>query len=541
MSLGGNATAADSFLNVVKRGLSFSGRERHCIFLNKMDGSFADVSTISGLDLPDDGRGSARCDWDHDGDIDLWVSNRNAPTVRYFENQVPPSESGGFVAFRLEGSECNRDAIGARLRLELTGESQPLIRTLRAGEGFLSQSSKWVHFGIGRGREIERLSISWPGGETEELAGLQVNTRYRIVQGTKTAAEWSRAEIPPLADAALALPEPQGRAAITSLSRIGVPPLHYTDIGGKAHTLFGNQTANRPTLINLWATWCSPCLQELSELTRRSAELETAGLDVVALCVDSVNDQNSGTVQSPGEIAKKLGLPFTVGIANTQLVDTLQMVHNLMFDIHVPLPLPSSFLIDGNGQLLVLYKGPLSVDDLLADATTRAATQGVERRGLTEPFPGKWIAEPRVLSFFDLAISLFERGYTDDAIFYYKKHGKALSNHPQTPGIMVALGKALETKGAYQDAMGAYQFGLTKSADYVPALVALATLRTSCPDARLRDLAQAAQLAEQAVRATGARDSEALQALAAAFEANGRNADANAVRAVMKELEKEPK
>ena len=190
MSLGGNATAADSFLNVVKRGLSFSGRERHCIFLNKKDGGFADISTISGLDLADDGRGSARCDWDNDGDIDLWVSNRNAPTVRYFENQVPPSESGGFVALRLEGRECNRDAIGARLRLELRGESQPLIRTLRAGEGFLSQSSKWVHFGIGRGREIERLSISWPGGETEELAGLQVNTRYQIVKGTKTATEW---------------------------------------------------------------------------------------------------------------------------------------------------------------------------------------------------------------------------------------------------------------------------------------------------------------------------------------------------------------
>ena len=508
------------------------------MFLNRGDGQFSDVSTVSGLDLPDDGRGSARCDWDHDGDIDFWVSNRNAPTVRYFENNA--SGNGGFVAFKLEGRSGNRDAIGARLKLELRDDAKPLLRTLRAGEGFLSQSSKWIHFGIGDASEIERLTISWPGGGTEELTALKANTFYRVVQGSNAALEWSRPQPSSLEDSmAIELPLAEEKAAITSLSRIAVPPLRYTDLAGSKHTLFGNQSARRPVLINLWATWCAPCLRELSELEQRSADLKAAGIDVIALCVDSVNEQqNAGTPShSPADVAKKLGLTFSIGMADTQLVDTLQMVHNLMFDIHVPLPLPSSFLIDADGRLLVLYKGPLAVGDLVNDGTSRAKLSGMERRKLTEPFPGTWIAKPRVLSTIDLALGMFERGYADDALIYYKKYNKVLSNHSKTPRLMVLLGKALESKGAYKDAIGAYQFGLTKSSEFPPALAALATILATCPDIELRNPANAVQLADQAVRATNARDAEALQALAIAFEASGRTADAKAVRSAIEDLE----
>ena len=101
---------------------------------------------------------------------------------------------------------------------------------------------------------------------------------------------------------------------------------------------------------------------------------------------------------------------------------------------------------------------------------------------------------------------------------------------------MVLLGKALESKSAYKDAIGAYQFGLSKSSEFPPALAALATVLANCPDVGLRNPAQAVQLAEQAVRLTNARDPEPLQALALAFEASGRTADAKAVRAEIDKL-----
>ncbi|HAT20305.1 MAG TPA: hypothetical protein DCS85_09140, partial [Verrucomicrobiales bacterium] len=97
---GGLGSAAESFLEVVKQGRSFSAREPHHCFLNLRNGSFCDVSAVSGLDLPDDGRGVARADWDRDGDLDFLVSNRSAPRLRFFRNDLPGRN--GFIAIRLE-------------------------------------------------------------------------------------------------------------------------------------------------------------------------------------------------------------------------------------------------------------------------------------------------------------------------------------------------------------------------------------------------------------------------------------------------------
>ena len=101
--------------DLAREGRSFSGRERHCIFWNVPDAPFADASAVTGLDLPDDGRGLALSDWDGDGDLDLWISSRSGPRVRYFENRVP--SEAAWIAFRLTGTRANRDAIGARVRV----------------------------------------------------------------------------------------------------------------------------------------------------------------------------------------------------------------------------------------------------------------------------------------------------------------------------------------------------------------------------------------------------------------------------------------
>ncbi|MEE3179012.1 MAG: hypothetical protein VX317_04960, partial [Verrucomicrobiota bacterium] len=72
---------------MINAGRSFSGQERNCIFLNPGSsqaarGRFADVSSVTGLDFDDDARALSPVDWDHDGDLDLWISNRNAPRLR---------------------------------------------------------------------------------------------------------------------------------------------------------------------------------------------------------------------------------------------------------------------------------------------------------------------------------------------------------------------------------------------------------------------------------------------------------------------------
>ena len=67
-------------LTMMRQGVSWSGFERNCFFVNTGSHDagverFADVSAGSGLDFLDDGRAISVVDWDHDGDLDLYVTN----------------------------------------------------------------------------------------------------------------------------------------------------------------------------------------------------------------------------------------------------------------------------------------------------------------------------------------------------------------------------------------------------------------------------------------------------------------------------------
>ena len=66
-------------------------KERNCCYLNLGDRAtaFANISAATGVDFPDDGRSLVTVDWDQDGDLDIWLSNRNAPRLRFLRNDMP--------------------------------------------------------------------------------------------------------------------------------------------------------------------------------------------------------------------------------------------------------------------------------------------------------------------------------------------------------------------------------------------------------------------------------------------------------------------
>ncbi|MDP7656788.1 MAG: VCBS repeat-containing protein, partial [Roseibacillus sp.] len=132
-------TAFSELAQRIRDGASFSGRERHCAFLNTGQGRFADISAVSGFGLPSDGRGLAITDWDHDGDLDLWLSNRSAPRAQFLQNRIPPQGSG-WIAFRLQGDpsrNCPQDGIGSQVELVTGNSPQRRIKTLHAGNGLM--------------------------------------------------------------------------------------------------------------------------------------------------------------------------------------------------------------------------------------------------------------------------------------------------------------------------------------------------------------------------------------------------------------------
>ena len=97
-----NSVPHSQLSKMIEQGRSFSGQEKNCFYLNTgKKGKFSDISFLSGVDFPDDGRAVASVDWDQDGDLDLFISNRNAPRIRYLRNDL--NDSRNSIPISLKG------------------------------------------------------------------------------------------------------------------------------------------------------------------------------------------------------------------------------------------------------------------------------------------------------------------------------------------------------------------------------------------------------------------------------------------------------
>jgi Flp pilus assembly protein TadD/peroxiredoxin len=445
----------DAFERVFRlheQGMSFSGRERNCAFLNTGRGDFADISAASGLDFPDDGRGLAITDWDHDGDLDLWFANRTAPRLRFMRNDL---DGNRFLRLHLEGRASNRDAIGARAELTVVsddGGTVPLVRTLRAGEGFLSQSSKWLHFGLGQGTDIERLVVRWPNGGSEEFTDLQAGRHYRLVEGTNRVELWE----PPrrrlaLRAGSVETPESTTPERVVFAARAPLPALSYHSFDGQEHRLA--TIADSPRLLNIWASWCLPCVKELGDLAERELDVRATGLDVLALSVDGLDEAKLTTTADAERFIAKLDFPFTAGMADPALLDKMQLLHDRLFSIHLKLAVPTSFLIDRQGRLAAVYRGVIDLDRLLEDVRNLSAAPS-QRRLLATPLVGRWLAPPQELSAISIAKRFAEEGLPGDAAHLMRFE---VERQPDNPDLRTDLARFLAATAQTGEALAEYR------------------------------------------------------------------------------------
>jgi hypothetical protein len=147
------------------------------LFLNLGNGKFQDVASSNGGDFaaPRVGRGLAFADFDRDGDVDLLLTTNNGPGY-LFRNDL--NNGNRFLRLHLTGTKSNRDAVGAVVRIYLGGEIQ--MRTVRAGSSYLSQSELSLTFGVGKADRIDRLSVEWPGGTTQEFKNILTSKAYEL-------------------------------------------------------------------------------------------------------------------------------------------------------------------------------------------------------------------------------------------------------------------------------------------------------------------------------------------------------------------------
>lgn len=113
------------------------------------------------------------------------------------------------------------------------------------------------------------------------------------------------------------------------------------------------QFKGKAMLVNFWATWCAPCVQEMPELSALSAGEEGKKLQVIGIGIDSPSNIS--------EFADKYKITYPVLVAGMNGTDLARQFGNARGG------LPYTVLIGADGQVKKTYLGKLKFDELRKD------------------------------------------------------------------------------------------------------------------------------------------------------------------------------
>jgi hypothetical protein len=207
---------------------------RHMLLVNDGTGHFTESSTLYGLDIFEWGWGALWVDHDNDGSDDLYIATHRelaAPVANLFfkneggtsftarpdlfpgqgltkshtvargdlngdgyadivvQNQEPfqpmlwvnEGGSASHVRIGVEGVVSNRQAVGTWIRVYAEGRVHTQYTV--CGENYLSQSSQYVHFGLGSATGIDSVVVEYLSGHVDRYYDLPVDTLYRFLEG----------------------------------------------------------------------------------------------------------------------------------------------------------------------------------------------------------------------------------------------------------------------------------------------------------------------------------------------------------------------
>ncbi|MGE0454517.1 MAG: CRTAC1 family protein [Vicinamibacteria bacterium] len=156
---------------------TLSGFQRKSLFHNQ-GGTFKDEAKRHGVDSIEDARGIAVADFDQDGRLDMFVTNSGkAPYL--WRNAQPTGNH--WLQLHLTGAGSNRDAVGARVRVRTAERWQTSF--VNGGNGFASQSTRAVHFGLAGASRVDRIEVIWPSGLQQVFENVAADRALRLTEG----------------------------------------------------------------------------------------------------------------------------------------------------------------------------------------------------------------------------------------------------------------------------------------------------------------------------------------------------------------------
>ncbi|MDF1838454.1 MAG: ASPIC/UnbV domain-containing protein [Planctomycetota bacterium] len=320
-----------------KEGRSFSGNERDLLWINQGGGVFADLSQFSGADSPNDGRSVVAADFDDDGDVDLFVHELQRERHALYRNEMN-SEFGQFIKVRLRATSGQYEAIGAQVTAIL--DSGKTAQVLSRGAGIASCQVPELIFGVGQAKTAD-LEVIWPGGHKDVFENVSSGARVLLIEGAEKAEAFAAKPQP------LPNPLPAGLTV-----RIGdtLPNFNLQNASGEEIEFDVKAIANgKPMYLNLWASYCGPCVKEIPDLQAISDEGQITMIGI-SVDIESAKPRAAKLLESrsasygayylptAGESGEAAGLPWA---------DLERM------------PIPTTLVLSSEGVLQRVIRGPI--------------------------------------------------------------------------------------------------------------------------------------------------------------------------------------
>lgn len=144
---------------------------------------------------------------------------------------------------------------------------------------------------------------------------------------------------------------------------IGTPAPPYRAVSMSGDSVSLAALRGKAVLLNVWATWCRPCRDEIPELQQLYERYRDRGLELVGVSVDAAGQQDA-----IAEFSRRYGMTYQVWRDPDEIVSATFLVVGV----------PATFLIDRSGVVRWKKTGPIGGrDSSLTNAIERAvAPQG---------------------------------------------------------------------------------------------------------------------------------------------------------------------
>ncbi|MEM6723675.1 MAG: FG-GAP-like repeat-containing protein [Bacteroidota bacterium] len=178
----------DGDLDLVVANSFCTGDLDNFVYRNLGNGQFERVDTTAINAISGWSFGLAWADYDQNGFLDLAIANcQNGTQVNsLFRNE---GNSNHWLHVDVVGTISNRSAIGLKIYAKATinGEERWQFREISAQDGYCSQNSLAIHFGLGDASQVDSLVLVWPSGIEMILTNEAVNQRISIIESGSNA------------------------------------------------------------------------------------------------------------------------------------------------------------------------------------------------------------------------------------------------------------------------------------------------------------------------------------------------------------------